>query len=1288
MFIISHSPYVFSRGYSFFLSDTSIPVGYIVPTWISGMPLAATYGPEDAGSCIFLPLKENMYASIFKTLRGIDMGVLLNLNKIAQFSITFTQDNVTKKRVLSSNVIKPSFEFEQLSIKQVELSAIVYETKKINAQETTKETKQFLCFSQIHNVDNHSEKLRANVTETMVNTCFPIGESSNIMKNVYAYFPTQMESNLPFVIHADFLVQPSRENLYKENEWNALLLKYVASTASVAYVYLTEHFLEYMHTWIPCLNTTFFGSIAKEITIYLIQNKIKCIYLSGTIQQCEPSTYIYIGTKELYDLLDQTTYNKLHFNLLHKSIALSQHCEKIAQFLQQWNQSKCSTEVLFIQNYFASSWLKEINTNISFLKLAYKFAFQTLSQTQVQSLPFPVHNKDTFDRAQLLYSVCEFVTDESIYNEFSFVNQKLLEDKKLKENIKQACKMFYQNTYIQYKCKNIATVTEAIELCSRLCTNKLEPSTQIAIPFATSTDTVTIGDQRIVLLPCTIGKWAQFFDEEDIPNCHILHENYPQDETFVKFYVNHFGAKDMPQVPWPTSLSDRFFENMTEEKAALIMKWLEYCLSKNSSGQATHIREKLQANPWIPTTMNDFALPQNILPNMSKMFSTSLLENLPISTVQFDANVASFLQIEQNMVSAAANFLNACTNAIDFERQLFIEFLAHVQSNPIAISVSIKMIPVLDGDQWIMANANQCIWFCDIDIPSVYILEKLYPEYQNVLKQLGISEQLSLATFQSLWANISDPQRCKALWCYGIEKFGKKIAELCNHLALSTKLEKKSQLFIANNAEIESHLQNVDFVYIPTDFTYNSYMVFFAAFGFEPITSHVGIVNVHDCALDMGYVTDVFKAIVIFWLRKSNLAQYCNANVFANMHVVYANEISFSFEQVQTNLSTSIWCTKHNKLYILPHHNLSNTVATAIASGLTFVPAVQQQLVIEFEKLLAMTDAEKLKCYSSTKQKIENIKQEFALVKSTAIVKPKNQLTNMFTTGTIIVNCNTKYCFSNLLANVEHGNVTVTTNGYELPMHYVVVISCPGLLKLCEWKQSYIINLSMYHDHTVEQLIFFLYGQKFAVPAESDIIELLQLALKVECYSFVKYLADSAVTNHINTIAQKYTEYASHSAMIYYLQCLFSDSTEKTMQNPTIWPLQKIFAKSAPSSSTFACNNLTQDQAIHYYMEQIDIHIESKSVKLADGSLDIDSQVLTMFGFGNIDFSGIKSAVFAKLVKIMYMGSGRLFVNEWNALCACQTVQKSFTSWQEFNFVCISHVVNTCTEYFSSKLAI
>ncbi|CAA7014876.1 unnamed protein product [Microthlaspi erraticum] len=75
-------------------------------------------------------------------------------------------------------------------------------------------------------LENRVER-RSEVDDWMITLAFPYGERlvcGNTSPGIYAFLPTEMVTNFPFIIQADFILSSSRETILLDDIWNQGIL--------------------------------------------------------------------------------------------------------------------------------------------------------------------------------------------------------------------------------------------------------------------------------------------------------------------------------------------------------------------------------------------------------------------------------------------------------------------------------------------------------------------------------------------------------------------------------------------------------------------------------------------------------------------------------------------------------------------------------------------------------------------------------------------------------------------------------------------------------------------------------------------------------------------------------------------------------------------------------------------------------------------------------------------------------------------------------------------------------
>ncbi|KAJ4766061.1 ATP/DNA binding protein [Rhynchospora pubera] len=105
---------------------------------------------------------------------------------------------------------------------------------------------QYYMWRQSFPVDPQSKTDgRKGVDMWNISLAFPLGERLNrrtVQAGIYAFLPTTMVTNFPFIIHSDFILASSRETILLDNEWNLGILDCVGHAFVQAFhSYVTSH---------------------------------------------------------------------------------------------------------------------------------------------------------------------------------------------------------------------------------------------------------------------------------------------------------------------------------------------------------------------------------------------------------------------------------------------------------------------------------------------------------------------------------------------------------------------------------------------------------------------------------------------------------------------------------------------------------------------------------------------------------------------------------------------------------------------------------------------------------------------------------------------------------------------------------------------------------------------------------------------------------------------------------------------------------------------------------------
>ncbi|XP_072979221.1 uncharacterized protein [Typha angustifolia] len=250
VFLISSQPHIFSNGYQIKFNEepsAECDVGYIVPEWVENSPtvsdLEKIYGSSKPlpTTTIILPLKAEKVIAVKKQLSSIHPEILLFLSKIRCLSVR--EDNDDPKLSTVSQVSISSEANYQMRKNIDAESFTLHLSAQENGQGGEEECTYYMWKQKFPVKSECRVKKRIEVDEWIITLAFPFGQRLNRgmrLPGVYAFLPTEMVTNLPFIIQADFLLAASRESILFDSPWNKGILDCVPTAFVSAFVALVK----------------------------------------------------------------------------------------------------------------------------------------------------------------------------------------------------------------------------------------------------------------------------------------------------------------------------------------------------------------------------------------------------------------------------------------------------------------------------------------------------------------------------------------------------------------------------------------------------------------------------------------------------------------------------------------------------------------------------------------------------------------------------------------------------------------------------------------------------------------------------------------------------------------------------------------------------------------------------------------------------------------------------------------------------------------------------------------
>ena len=227
-------PHIFSNGYHVRFSedpDQDCGIGYIVPEWVGGKPYLSTicdiYGSDKVlpTTIILLPLKPEKVEAVKAQLSELHPELLLFLSKIKRLSVCGNTCNSKEDVNVSDIFISTETDHVALSDKSADSRVLHLSVKEDGAEETCR----YYIWRETFPVKPANEfSARNDVKKCVISIAFPFGKRlkrGTSAVGIFAFLPTAMITNFPFVIQADFVLASSRETILLDNKWNLGILE-------------------------------------------------------------------------------------------------------------------------------------------------------------------------------------------------------------------------------------------------------------------------------------------------------------------------------------------------------------------------------------------------------------------------------------------------------------------------------------------------------------------------------------------------------------------------------------------------------------------------------------------------------------------------------------------------------------------------------------------------------------------------------------------------------------------------------------------------------------------------------------------------------------------------------------------------------------------------------------------------------------------------------------------------------------------------------------------------------
>ena len=265
VFRISSYPHIFSNGYQIRFTDQDKEAGlsYIIPYWVDETPkIVATH---EGLTSILLPIQAGKYDEIRKALMAHEPEVSLFLSNLHSIEIEIPRD-----------------EFQAVFRLRKEDEKFLYLDSDLGGTKSSQ--KYWLSTSKVVVPGDLIEPKREGVHSRTISVAYPL-EGSIIKHSIFAYLPTEMQTGLPFIINADFLMVSNRES-FNESKWNDWLLEEIGKLLGddIAKMVKDDRMGNHAFNYVPFRSEV--EKIDKRFTV-VCDLAIECIRGQRVIRDCE-----------------------------------------------------------------------------------------------------------------------------------------------------------------------------------------------------------------------------------------------------------------------------------------------------------------------------------------------------------------------------------------------------------------------------------------------------------------------------------------------------------------------------------------------------------------------------------------------------------------------------------------------------------------------------------------------------------------------------------------------------------------------------------------------------------------------------------------------------------------------------------------------------------------------------------------------------------------------------------------------------------------------------------------
>ncbi|XP_023637923.1 uncharacterized protein LOC17887094 [Capsella rubella] len=733
VFLITSQPYIFSNGYQIRFNEapcSHCSLGYIVPEWVEQHPsLVDIQRMHGSGSSlpkttIILPLKSDKIKPVKEQLSNVHPEVLLFLSKIKRLSIReYCQD----PRLSTVNSIGIVSETNFVTRKSIDAeSYTIHLSASEKGRNSEQECSYYMWRQKFPVKHEHRVDRRSEVDDWVITLAFPFGERlgrGNSSPGIYAFLPTEMVTNFPFIIQADFILASSRETILLDDIWNQGILSCVSTAfvnaftslvkkteAPVSSLVPTFRFLPVKQSSYPQLNVVR-ESIRGKVSAEEIVPSISHLGQKFFHRPCEVGRLI----PAFWDILEKareegaslqnisshgiyildSSFDRTEYDNVLEFLGLKQvGNEWYVKCIQGCNLVTTVSEGTYVEVllFIAENWQSRFqNTNMAKVPLI-KYVVQkgvgslsslagfsprTLCLSTEKNQAWLLDWNDEFrcmynfgfmpQTTRTAFKACS--KKETIVNwlkeNIKVVNLSISDyAKRLRENLNGDKRLVVAYAHFLHHSisKDVLSEEEAVKCCKDM-------------PLVDNYKNVNT-NRNGVLVPASVGKWVSLvgsnpwrhngyieLSEEYLSFDRFagLRSNKSDLLEFLKYYVK---AGDIPDIEPPNAAIPALSGSLKKENVLLLLEWIKW----NRRALGSNFLGSVRGGSWLRTTMNgisDYRPPCQSFYHTSSWGSIlqngSILVDIPLVDRSFYGKEIENYKDELKTAGVMFEFSEACT---------------------------------------------------------------------------------------------------------------------------------------------------------------------------------------------------------------------------------------------------------------------------------------------------------------------------------------------------------------------------------------------------------------------------------------------------------------------------------------------------------------------------------------------------------------------------------------------------------------------------------------------------